>query len=108
MGGTLKNAAEAKRENDRTSRLSAAILRISASLDLDTVLHEVLESTRVLTGARNGAITTVDDSGQFQDFVTSGLTPEQHQQLADWPEGPKLFEHFRDLPGALRLGDFAA
>ena len=26
------------------SRLSAAVLRISASLDLDTVLHEIVES----------------------------------------------------------------
>ena len=108
IGETLKNPAEAKRENDRTSRLSAAILRISASLDLDTVLQEVVESARALTGARYGAMATVDDSGQFQDFVTSGFTPEQHRQLVDWPDGPRLFEHFRDLPGALRLGDFPA
>ena len=33
----------------RISRLSAAILRINASLDLDTVLHEVVESARALT-----------------------------------------------------------
>ena len=36
---------------ERVSRLSAAILRISASLDLDTVLQEVVDSARALTGA---------------------------------------------------------
>ena len=36
----------------RISRLSAAILRISRSLDLATVLEEVVESARALTGAR--------------------------------------------------------
>ena len=48
---------------ERISRLSAAILRIIASLDVDTVLREVVDNSRALTGARNGAITTVDEAG---------------------------------------------
>ena len=36
----------------RISALSAASLRINASLDLETVLNEVVESARALTGAR--------------------------------------------------------
>ncbi len=93
---------------ERISRLSAASLRISASLDLETVQHEVVESARALTGARYGAIATIDESGHPQDFVTSGLTDEEHRQLVDWADGPSLFEHFRDLPGALRLPDVSA
>ena len=53
----------------RISVLSAASLRISASLDLDTVLHEVVESARALTGSGYGLIITLDDAGQPQDFV---------------------------------------
>ena len=105
----MKSPDELRRENEalgeRISRLSAAILRISASLDVNTVLQEVVDSARALTGARYGVITTIDDAGQPQDFVSSGFTPAEHQQLADWPDGPRLFEHLRDLPGALRLGD---
>ena len=105
----MKSPDELRRENealgDRISRLSAAILRISASLDVNTVLHEVVDSARALTGARYGVITTIDDAGQLQDFVTSGFTPAEQQQLAEWPDGPRLFEHLRDLPGALRLRD---
>ena len=59
------------------SALSAAVLRIGASLDLDTVLAEVLDSARALTGAGCGAIATVDESGRPGDFVTSGLTEEK-------------------------------
>ena len=85
----MKSPDELRRENaalgDRISRLSAAILRISASLDVNTVLHEVVDSARALTGARYGVITTIDDSGQPQDFISSGLTPDEHQQMADWP-----------------------
>ena len=84
------------------------MLRISASLDLDTVLHEVVESARALTGARYGAIATIDEQGVPQDFVTSGMTEKKHRQLVEWPDGPRLFEHFRDLPGPLRIADVPA
>ena len=89
----------------RISALSAASLRISASLDLETVLNEVVESARALTGARYGAIATIDEAGAAQDFVTSGFTAEEHRKLVEWPDGPRLFEYFRDLPGPLRLAD---
>ena len=111
-GETLKNGNKAKREDKdptkRASRLGAAILRISASADLDTVLHEVVESARALTGARYGGMTTLDDSGQLQDFVSSGCTPEERRQLAEWPDGPRVFEHFRDHPETVRLEDLRA
>ena len=105
----MTSPADLRRENealrDRIARLSAAVLRISASLDLDTVLHEIVESARALTGARYGSITTIDETGEVGDFVTSGLTPEEHQLMAGWADGPQLFEHLRDLPGPLTLGE---
>ena len=108
MNGTdaLKRENEAPRE--RISTLSAAMVRISASLDLDTVLHEIVDSARVLTGAHYGAIATIDETGRPQEFVTSGFSEEEHRQLVAWPDGPRLFEYFRDLPGALRLADVSA
>ena len=93
---------------ERTSRLSAASLRINASLELETVLHEVLESARALTGARCGVIATIDETGQPQDFLTAGLTDEEQRQMVAWSDGPRLFEHLRDLPGVLRLPDMRA
>ena len=103
---------EAKRQiealRERISRLCAAVGHITASLDLETVLRGILESARGLTGARYGAIATIDEAVQPRDFVTSGFTDEGHRLLAEWPDGPRLFEHFRDLPGALRLPDAPA
>ena len=90
---------------ERISTLSAASLRISASLDLETVLNEVVESARALTGARYAAIATIDEAGAPQDFVTSGFTEQEHRAMEEWSEGPRLFEHFRDLPGPLRIAD---
>ncbi len=100
-----RTAAENAALRARISALSAASLRINASLDLETVLNEVVGSARALTGARYGAIATIDDASVPQDFVTSGFTAEEHRKLVEWPDGPRLFEYFRDLPGPLRLAD---
>ena len=97
---------EALRE--RISALSAAILRISASLDVITVLQEAADSARALTAARYGIITTIDEGGEVREFVTSGFTPDEQRQFVDWPDGPRLFAHFRDLPGPIRLTDLPA
>ena len=103
------NHNDLARENaalrQRVSQLSAAVLRISASLDVDTVLQEIVDSARALTGAPYGMIVTLDERGETQDFVSSGFTDEEHRQFAQWSEGPQLFKHMRDLSGVMRLRD---
>ena len=89
----------------RISALSAAILRINASLDVDSVMREVVDSARALTGARYGAIATTDERGEVRDFVTSGVGPEQRRAMMEWPGGPQLFEHLYGLAAPLRLPD---
>ena len=105
MNESERSAQEVEALRERIARLSAAILRISASLDIDTVLREAVESACALTDARYGAITTIDSSGRPQDFVTSGLTLEQQRELVSWPSGPKLFEHLRDFGAPRRFKD---
>ena len=103
---------DARREvaalHERVSRLCAAVGHITASLDLETVLREILDSARALTGARHGVIATVDEAGAPGDFTSSGITAEAHRLLEEWPDGPRLFERFRDLPGPIRLADVRA
>ena len=103
-----RTAAENAALRARISALSAASLRISASLDLETVLNEVIDSARALTGARFGAIATIDETGTPRDFVTSGFTETEHRRLAEWSDGPRLFAHFREFDGPLRVADVPA
>ena len=93
---------------ERLSRLSEASLHITEDLDLDAVLQGVLDGARSLTGARMGGVTILDDSEQLQDFITSGLTDEDHQRFVNLPGGPELFAYLSSLPGPLRLADFSA
>ena len=91
----------------RISQLSAAILRINTSLDPDTVLHEAVKSARLLTAARYSVVTTIDEAGLLQDFVTSGITADERRSLEDWRAGLRLFEHLRDAPAPLRVPNLA-
>ena len=89
----------------RISQLSAAILRISASLDLATVLQEVVDSARALTSARYGVIVTFDQTGVVRDFVMSGFTADEKRRFMEWPDGPRLLADIRHRPGTLKLAD---
>ena len=105
----MSQAEELRRENgalrDRFARLSGAVLRISSSLDLETVLQEAIDSARALTGSRKGIITTIDGGGRLADFLTSGFTPEVLDEIVAWPDGLRFFEHLRDLAEPFRLAD---
>ena len=108
----MKNTDEHDQQREvprnRLSKLSEASLRINESLDLDTVLQEILDSARSLTDARSGVIVSLDDKGQVEDFLASGLTDDETQQLFAMPEGLKLFEYLNTTPGPLRASDLAS
>ena len=106
----MKSADELMRENEalrtRIASLSGAVLRISASLDVDTVLKEIADNARALTGARYAMITVFDDDGEV-DYVASGITAERVREMAEWPDGVRLFEQLRKLPSPVRLSNLS-
>ena len=71
------------------------------------MLQGVLDSARTLTGARYALITTLDGSGQAEEFLVSGLTPDEARQLWELPTGQQFFQYLSGLPGPLRVRDFA-
>ena len=111
-GVTLEEADSLRRENealrDRLSGLSEASLRISRSLDLDTVLQGVIDGARSLTKARYGALVAFDGSGEIETLITSGVTPEERPRFGDLPKGLGLLQYLNEIEGPLRLGDIAS
>ena len=47
----------------------------------------------------------IDHARHPQECVLSGFTPEQQEQLVQWPDAPRLYEHLRDLPSPVRVRD---
>ncbi|MCY3607876.1 MAG: ATP-binding protein [Acidimicrobiaceae bacterium] len=92
----------------RLSGLTEAIRHISEDLNLDTVLRRVADSARTLTGARYAAITTIDDAGELQDVLFSGLSEQQQDTLVGYGTGIELFKYLSGLRDPLRITDFVA
>ena len=103
---------ELERENqvlkERLTRLNEASLRINQSLDLQTVLHEVLESAQALTGAHFGAIVVLDESEQYEGVIIRGMSRQKREELHRSPDGPKIFKYLSNMRGPLRLGSLTA
>ena len=107
MKNSDEHGLEIEALRNRLSRLSEASLRINESLELDTVLQEVVDSARTLTDSRYGVITTLDDSGLPQEFVTSGMTPEAHRALENYlPEGLLVYRYLSGLREPLRINNY--
>ena len=102
----LKREIETLR--NRLSGLSEAGVRITEDLDLDTVLQEVVDAARSLTGARISGLTALDEAGELMSFITSGMTAEERQRFVDLPGGPEFFAYLSSLPEPLRVSDFSA
>ncbi len=98
---------EVRALQERLSRLSAASMRINESLEYDEVLQGVLDSARSLTAARYGVMILVDDRGQVQDFLSSGLTPGESEQLWLMPDGLRIYGALANITEPLRVADLA-
>ena len=91
----------------RLTLLSEASMSINESLDFDTVLQGVLDSARSLTYARYGVMTLLDDTGQVQDFLSSGLSAQEAERLWIMPDGLRIFEALTNISEPMRVPDLA-
>ena len=104
-GSAERDRAGGESLEARLSELVAAILRISEDLDVDVVLQEVVDGARSLTGARYGAITTLDDDREFQSLLVSGATADEQAEMRSYPLAWELFNHLTGLKKPLRTPD---
>ena len=100
----LKREVESLRS--RLARLDVASLGIAGSLDIDVVLQSIIEASRLLTGARYGVILTFDDSGEIENFITSGIG-EEEQPIDGTPLGLGILGYLNEIDGPLRLSDIS-
>ena len=106
MSDQNQTGSEIRTFRERLTSLAQAGLRINESLELDTVLQEVLDCARSLTGADYGIIVLVDDERRMQQLLWSGLSDGESQQLRNIHHGEQLCEYISGLQEPLRLDDF--
>ena len=74
-------------QNDELMALHRAGLAVAAELSLDSVLNTVVEQARNLVGTKYGAVSVVDQHGRIEQFITSGVTPEERAAIGPPPVG---------------------
>ena len=91
----------------RFTKVSEVGRRITEVLDFDAVLQEIVDGACSLTNARYGAVGVFDSSGRIQEFITSGITPEERSLLGDPPKGLGLLGYLNEIQEPLRLADLS-
>jgi signal transduction histidine kinase len=96
-GAPRKRPGSAGRENDaarvrrRFEQLLDAGLTIHQEHALPAVLQRIVDAAREVVGARYAALGVFDERGDaLQEFVTSGVTPEDARRIGALPSGRGL------------------
>ena len=90
---------------DRMHGLLEAVVAVGSGLDLETMLHRIVEAAVSLADARYGALGVVGDGDRFAEFVPVGLDEREISEIDHWPEGKGLLGLLIRDPRPLRLAD---
>ncbi|QTZ96159.1 GAF domain-containing sensor histidine kinase [Streptomyces auratus] len=91
----------------RVPQLLEAMRTVGAGLDLHVTLDRIVATAAELADARYAAIGIIDETRTgLSDFVTYGVSPQQHEQIGTLPDGHKgLLGALIHDPRPLRLGN---
>ena len=92
----------------RLSGMNEATLRIAGELDPGAVPQRVIDEARSLTGARYGALLILDGVGGIEDFITSGITPQEIARIQAQPQVMGILSFLSEIEEPLRLRDIAS
>ncbi|WP_433220777.1 GAF domain-containing protein [Microtetraspora malaysiensis] len=92
---------------DRVHSLLEAVVSVGSELDLETVLHRIVESATALVNASYGALGVIGEESTLVQFVPVGLTEEEIARIEHWPHGLGLLGLLIKEPQSLRLRDIA-
>jgi len=80
-----------------------AVVAISSDLDMHSVLNRIVVSACQITSARYGALGVIGHGGGLVDFVTHGVTEEEHAAIGNLPRGHGILGLLIDHPEPIRL-----
>lgn len=97
---------EIKRRANQLEALNIAALSLITELDLGVVLQKVVDLSRELVVSRFGALGVVNEDGKgFEQFITSGISPQERQAIGSGPIGRGIFGVLIDEGKPIILND---
>jgi signal transduction histidine kinase len=93
---------------DRRDRLIEAGMILASELSLDAVLQRIIELAVEITDARYGALGVIGPGGDLQEFITTGITPEEREAIGGPPHGRGILGALIEEGKPMRLPDISA
>ncbi|MEV0173510.1 GAF domain-containing sensor histidine kinase [Streptomyces sp. NPDC050803] len=94
----------ARGTRDRVHSLLEAVLSVGRELDLEQVLHSIVEAAAVLVDAQYAALGVIGPDGRrLSAFHTVGVSEEQIARIGPFPEGHGILGELIRHPEPLRL-----
>ncbi len=91
----------------RMDGLLEAVLAVSAGLELDATLRQIVLAATQLVGARYGALGVLDESGMMSQFVHVGIDEETRERIGPLPTGHGVLGVVIEDEVPLRLSDLS-
>ena len=99
-------AQTSSRAQERLTSLLDAVMAVTADLELSEVLTRIMRSACELVDAKYGAMGVLGPDGEhLVEFVTRGLTQEEHDAIGDLPSGHGVLGLLIREPRPRRLRD---
>jgi len=90
---------------DQLRLLSRLSVRMASNPEPAALLQDIIDAACELIGAQYGALVVYDSTGQVQQFLTHGLTPEEQARIGQTPLGQDSAGLLRPLQSSLRSSD---
>ena len=101
----LDRVGEVVASRERLRALLDAVVGIGSGLELRGVLTRIVEAACALVGARYGALGVIGADRTLVEFITRGISPEQHALIGDLPHGRGVLGLLIEDPRPVRLPD---
>ena len=102
-----KTQQRLERQNQELLALHSAGLDVASELSLDVVLKKAVDRARSLVGAKYGALSVIDEQGNIEAFITSGISDETRTAIGPPPVGHGVLGVVLNEGVILRLADIA-
>ncbi|WP_420718538.1 GAF domain-containing protein [Streptomyces sp. H51] len=94
----------ARGTRDRVHSLLEAVLSVGRELDLEQVLHSIVEAAAALVDAEYAALGVIGPDGKrLSAFYTVGVSEDQIARIGPYPEGHGILGELIRHPAPLRL-----
>ncbi len=107
LGELQHRVGDVMASRQRLSALLDAVVGVGSDLDLRSTLYRIVLAACRLAGARYGALGVIGPDRRLVEFITDGISVEQHRRIGDLPTGRGVLGLLIDEPKPVRLRDIA-